>query len=332
MADIQSLASELVGWLPKLPPGLARTLVNRAWRDICDARLWSFLAQDAQVYSPALLSDGTVSVTQFSSQVTLDATASAVVLPQVLNTGAPMLTRQFRVSAAGPIYDITAIDTANPAAIVLTIALGANPVGYAGTTAPAASYQIYKCYYDAPETDFLKWVSFYDPSSGYWLKINKQQRDLNRTDPLRSSQGQPYVVASFKAGSAADGRPPRFELWPSPTFEKAYTTLYQRRGAELEDDEELPAAVPSGLVVWKALAHGGMWGLANQGTMPELRGVDWRYFISHGQENYDKMLPGVKKTDEETYSQLLIRITNRSQWPLDAKFLQSHAPYSPGGF
>jgi len=331
MADVVSLASELVGWVPKLPPGLARILVNRAWRDICDSRLWSFLVEDAQIYSPALISDGTASVTQFSDQVTLDATASALVLAQVLNTGAPMNTRQFRVSTTGPIYNITAIDVTNPAAIVLTIALGTNAIGYSGETNAAASYQIFRCYYDAPSRDFKKWLSVYDPSSGYWLKINKQQADINRMDPQRSSQGQPYIVASFKAGSAANGRAPKQEWYPTPTFEKSYSTLYIRRGAELVDDEDIPDTIPPGLVVWKALSHSGMWGLANQGAIPDLRGVDWRYFITHGQENYDKMLPGVKKTDDEVYLMSLVKRTNNSQWPLDSKWLQSHCPWGAGG-
>lgn len=330
MATVQSLASELLGWLPKLPPGLAETLVNRAWRDICDSRLWSFLVEDAQVYSPALLDDGTASVTQFSDQVTLDADASAVVLPEVLNTGAPLNTRQFRVSTTGPIYNITNVNVSNPAAIVLTIALGTNAIGYTGGTDAAASFQIYKCYYEVPASDFLRWVLFWDPSSGYMLRVNKNQRDIK--DPLRSQQGQPYWVANFKAGTAAGGRSPQFELWPSPTFEKGYMSVYQRRGAELEDDEPLPAAIPSGLVVWKSLATAGMWGLANQGAMPELRGVDWRYFISHGQENYDKMLPGVKKSDEETMIQTL---TKRRQliagFMFDGNYLQAHAPWGPGG-
>lgn len=315
-----------------MPPGLARILVNRAWRDICDSRLWSFLVEDAQIFTPALLDDGTVSVTQFSSTVTGDATASAAWLPQVLNTGASFVKRQFRVSTSGPIYDITAVDVSNPAAIVLTITLGTNAIGYTGETDTDASYQIYKCYVEPPAEDFLRWVTFYDPSSGYWLKVNKQRQELDRMDPLRSSQGQPYIVASFKANSAATGRAPRFELWPSPSYEKAYSTLYQRRGAELVDDEELPLAIPSALVVWRSLATAGMWGIANQGAMPELRGADWKFFVQEGQKNYDRMMPGVKKSDNETFQNMIVKKTNRSQWPLDGRFMQSHAPYFPGGY
>lgn len=330
MPDILSLSSELVGWIPKLPPGLARILVNRAWRDICDSRLWSFLVEDAQVYSPALIEDGTASVVQFSDQVTLDATASALVLAQALNTGAPMTTRQFRVSTSGPIYNITAVDDSTPTAIVLTIELGTNDIGYSGDTDTAASFQIYKCYYSPPAEDFLRWVAFWDPNSGYILRINKNQRDIK--DPLRSQQGQPYWVANMKAGSAAGGRAPQFELWPSPTFEKSYMTIYQRRGADLIDDEELPQAIPSGLVVWKALQTAGMWGIANQGAIPELRGADWRFFITKGAEEYEKIMPKAKKADEET---MLQNLTKRRQlipgFFLDAGYLQSHSPFYPGG-
>lgn len=328
MSTLADLAVQVTGWIPKIPPDLASILTNRAYRAICNSRNWSFLVESAQVYTPDLLDVGTVAVVQWSNQVTGDATASAAWLAQVLNTGAPFTSRQFRVSATGPIYQITAADVSNPAAIVLTISSGAGSYGYSGTTDAAATYQIYRCYIDVPDPDFLRWISFYDPSSGYYLAVNRQQAQINKKDPLRSQQGQPYWVCNSKGTSTGA---PQFELWPGPTFEKAYQTLYQRRGADLASGDSFPVVLTDELIVSRTLVEGGMWGLANQGAMPELRGVDWRFFISTGQSQYDKQLIVVKKTDEETYIQTLIRRQVGAGFPLDGKYLQSHAPYGPFG-
>lgn len=325
---LDDAASELTGWVSKLPPDLAKTLVNRAYRGICNARLWSFLVEGAQVFTPALLSDGTVSVTQFSDQVTGDATASAAWLAQVLSTGAPFTSRQFRVSTSGPYYSITAVDVSNPAAIILTISDGPSALGYTGTTSASASYQIVRAYITPPSADFKKWISVYDPASGYPLVINKQQADINRKDPLRSSQGQPFWVANYRTDSSGQ---PMFELWPTSTFEKAFAVLYEKRGVNLASTESFPGVLTEQLVISKALVEAGMWGLAQQGSMPELRGPDWRFFITKGELTYAEQLKECKKVDENTYIMNLIRRqqSGRPGFFADANYMQSHAPY-PG--
>ena len=323
----EDLSSELAGWIPQLPPPLAGTLVNRAWRDICRSRLWSFLVEDAQVFAPALLSTGTVAVTQFSSLVTGNAAASAAWLPLVLNTGAAFTKRQFRVGTSGPIYNITAVDTSIATAIVLTIkSSNASDIGYSGATNAAATYQILRYYYDAPSTDFLRWESFYEPSAGYPLKINKQKTMIDRIDPLRSQQGQAYVVANYRASATGA---PQFELWPTPTTETVYSTSYHRSGVNLVAGDNLPNAIPDEFVMARAKMRAGMWAIANQGKIPELRGADWRFFISTAEKDYLNLLPAVKKADEETFMQNLIRRRLLPAFLNDGKYLQSHAPFGP---
>lgn len=70
-------SAELLGWLPSLDVGLANLLVNRAWRDIREARLWSWLRGTGVLVAPQNITTGKASVVQFSLTVTLDTAANA---------------------------------------------------------------------------------------------------------------------------------------------------------------------------------------------------------------------------------------------------------------
>ena len=76
------LVSELTGTVPGLSPILAEKYCQRAWQHIRNKRLWAFLSIDGAIVCPAVVSTGTVSITQFSATVALDATASAALLAQ----------------------------------------------------------------------------------------------------------------------------------------------------------------------------------------------------------------------------------------------------------
>ena len=78
--SFQSMAAELTGVIPGLSPFLADSFILRAWRDIRDKRLWSWLQTEAGIFCPTQVTTGTVAVTQFSDTVTCDADASAALL------------------------------------------------------------------------------------------------------------------------------------------------------------------------------------------------------------------------------------------------------------
>src|SRR5208282_5049664 len=118
--------NELVGSVPGLPSLYAETLVNRAWGRILDFRVpWSFnIVADAQLWVPAVITAGSVTVTQGSTTVVADANATAAfnaVALAIPPLASPVLGvgRQLRVGTVngvttptGPNYTITAWDGA----------------------------------------------------------------------------------------------------------------------------------------------------------------------------------------------------------------------------
>src|SRR5262245_53696575 len=93
------LSAELVGRLPGLAPPLAETFINRALQSIYRERNWSFLVTDGVVVCPAQVNSGTVSFTQYDTDITLDATASAAILSQTLVGAVPgILALQIRLA------------------------------------------------------------------------------------------------------------------------------------------------------------------------------------------------------------------------------------------
>src|SRR6266446_4289081 len=63
--------------IPRLPPAYAPILIRRAWHDLLDMKLWSFLTGFGDLYAPATIKAGSVTTTQFSPMVIADATAAA---------------------------------------------------------------------------------------------------------------------------------------------------------------------------------------------------------------------------------------------------------------
>src|SRR5262245_58786764 len=107
-------------------------------------RKWAFLTTDGAVVCPTQITNGTVSIVQFTDTVTLDASASAVVQDQI--TGPPtaepgILYLQIRFGNSptnGQIYSIVAVDNTTPTAVVLTLDRIVQEV-----TNTTSAYQIY---------------------------------------------------------------------------------------------------------------------------------------------------------------------------------------------
>lgn len=318
--------NELLGWVPGLPAPIAQTLVNRAWRDIQDARPWTFLLGEGILQAPGLASAGTVELTQFDDEVVGDATAAA----SWLTLANPVITqRQFRVGSGGAIYSITAFDGVD------TLTLD-RP--YQEDSAPDSEYSIYRCYYPAQDgsglaiDDFLRWVSVYDPYFGYSLQLHKTRQWVDLRDPVRGALGQPYYIANFKTDPDNNNQPV-FELWPHPTTQRSYITIYQKRATLFEeDDDALPPQIPSELLLAKARINAYEWAEANKMSSPALQKTNWLALLSRltqiasgVSDSYPSLLRDAKRTDEETYQQNFI--LQRRNGPYDgvsANFAQSH--------
>jgi len=292
--SLADFAAELVGFVPKLDYPLAETLVNDAFASIRQERLWSFLNTDGAVFTPAAMSTGTISVTQFATPgvVTGNAAASAAWLPLLL-TPVPYTQMQFRLGGGSPIYNISLVDSTNVNAIALTL-----DRMYLEATQTASTYQIYRCYIKPPSTDFLRWQSVYDPTNGYWLRLHKTRQEVDRRDPLRSNQSQPIWVADYKPDSAGT---PMFEMWPHPITAQGYITVYERKGLDLATTDTLPPILPDALLKAKAKMKACEWAIMNTGAHPELRGVDWRLIMTTSLTEYNQLLRMAKKQDAETY-------------------------------
>lgn len=299
----QQLYSGLIGYVPKLSPQLAKQLTNQGWRDVRDSRLWSFNTRETSVLAPALTSTGTVTVTQYSNLVTFDAAATTAI--NTIPLQIPVTAQQFRIgSSGGPVYSIESWNSGTGVATLDRV--------YAEATATGQSYQIYKCYYPAPEAGFVRWTSFFDPIQAYPLKLHWSKPDFDRVDPQRGAQGNPYYVGWYRQGLASEDTSkqnlPLFELWPHPVAQIGYMAEYEVRGADLSaDTDTLPYAIPDDLVTRKARWRAYEWCAANAGSHPELQKSNWLALMKTVNDEYDKQLKDVIRSDTETFLTTLTR-------------------------
>lgn len=318
--------NELVGMVPKLPVPLAQKCVNRAWRDIREARLWSWLAAITVFEIPAQIQTGTVSVTQYSATVVGNAAASAA----WLGLTNPLITfRQFRV-AAGAVYSIIAFDG------VSTLTL--DRVYEEGTNA-AANYQIYRCYYSPPNDDFLRWASVIDPTNGYFItggKLHLPREWLDMRDPQRTVANAgsqlPYILANYKFGTVGSiQNVPYFELWPHPITSLAYAmiALYQRKGTDMAaPTDDIVSQIPQEVLMERAKYHAYEWGETHKGSDPELAPVNFMNLRREANKEYQLQLMKAQKQDNETYVQNLVLKQIRGlglAGIIDSNWLQRHA-------
>jgi hypothetical protein len=313
-------SNELLGVIPKMPFPFAQRCVNRAYRDIRESRLWSWLLEETVLTSRAIVGAGTVNLTQYSTVVVPDATAKPV-WDALAN---PLITqRQFR-GAGGPVYLINSYDPSGAGTLTLD-----RP--YQEATNTAAVYQIYCAYFWAPAADFLRWVSVFDPTQGYWLERNHTKAEIDRRDPLRADSGNPFWIVSYKTdtrSTASTYRWPMYEMWPHATSDHGYQAIYQRRGADFTNPTDtLPPGIQESLLMERAMFYAYQWAEANKGRFAELRGSDWRFLMSKSAETYKAMLWEAQRQDEETMSQDWICPLDPSGYigdPVDADFAQSH--------
>lgn len=313
--------SEVVGTVPRVDPRAAQKYVNRAWRNIREARLWSWLTTEGVLVAPQIITSGTVTTTQFSPTVSLDSVANAA----LKNLQNPVITqRQFRLGSGGRIYNISAYD---PNLAQLTL-----DGFYMEASAAGQQYQVYRCYYTPADlngntiTDFQTFEVMLNTAQGYAIvgeNLRKKKAEIDARDPQRGAFDNAYQVASYKVDSNGN---PMYELWPHPTVQAPYLFLARRRGLDLSSTQDIPATLSSSLVVTRSLFYAYDWAIVNAGRFPELKGVDWQLAKAENQRTYDKMLIDARRHDDEIFTDSYV-----TQWrdymqmpPVDSNFMQSH--------
>jgi hypothetical protein len=289
-----NMIRELHGAIPKLPVDYAKTLINRAWRDVRRQNLWSFLLWEDRWVSPPVISVGTITVTQGSTAVVADATAAAAITAGSL-VPTPISQRQLRVSLSG-IYNIWAWDP-----ITLTLTLD-QP--YAEASGVAVPYTIFQCYYPAPMQDFLSFVSVRDIVNSIYLFTDKTREAINLRDPQRTWSFFPSDVVYYQQ----DQNPasptygwPMFELWGTPVYQLAYQLYGVRRGVDLVNSGDvLPPAVGEDCVMALARKYAYEWAEANKGDSPRNVGADFRFLIGEAKGDYGRLFKEYRRQDRET--------------------------------
>ena len=312
------MIGELVGQIPGLPYPAAAKFINKGWQDVRKERLWSFLVVQTQLVSADAIGTGAVAVTKFSTTITFDATAQAVLNPLTVGATPALTKRQFRVSG-GPIYNLIAYDGAG---------VGTLDREYGESTNATATYSIYRCYYDAPVDGFLSYEGILDPINGYAMsgkRLRGTREEIDRRDPLRQSQGIPYYLFTYKPD--ANGVM-QYEMWPQPVKGQTYECAVQIGGANLVlPTDTLPSETIVPLVIQRGLFWACRWAAMNAGRLPELRGVNWLNQMSELQKSYKLDLVREKKNDNELF------LTNFVNWnvtalnflgPIDSNWSQSH--------
>lgn len=319
--------SELVGVIPRLPYPYAQTLINRAWSNIRDQRLWSWLVGTGDILSADNITAGSMTTAQNSITVIADAGATSALNAVVFSNpplASPMLGqgRQIRIGvtgSGGPVYSIVTWDGAG------TITIDRPYVDPTNSSIGSnQSYQCYKCYFEPPTQDFLRYLTIRNMRAGYSIRGKKlyyTQQKLNAVDSQRGGTGDAYIVSEFRANKAGA---PVHEWYPHPVNGAVYNCLYQRRGVDLSNTVDLPTTLPSSLLMAKAMAHAATWAQANVSTYPELAGTNWSMFRSEMQAQYkDELIQAIKQDDEISPITPFLQ-GSYFDFPLGGQFLQGH--------
>ena len=324
MPTLQSLAAELTGSIPGLSNLFARKYINQALEEMQQDYLWSWMIGEGVIYIPTAVAAGTVAVTQFSQTITFDATAKTAINASGTN---PVVTkRQFRVPSSGPIYNITAYNS--------TTGVASLDRFYTEGSGATQQYMVYQCYFDPPSvdgttanTDFLRYLSILNPINGYSIvgkRLYMTREELNRRDPMRGALGIPYYAANYKDNSIGQMQS---EFWPHCTSTLGLVCNYQKKHVDLGLADSLPSQASPVLLRYGAFKPAYRWALQNQGRIPELKGVDWRFALSEAQKTYREELVTAKKNDKEIKLKIFrpgSGYTTDFQGPIDSNFMQSH--------
>ena len=288
-----NMVAEVRGTVPKMPFDMAKTLVNRAWRDVRRRNLWSFQLYEGQWISPGQVNTGLATTVQGSASVTVNAAAAAAINASVTSFS-PIIARQFRI-AAGGIYNITAWDTVS----LLTL-----DRVYGEASATLSAYSIYQVYYAAPYSDHRTWISVRDMRNFIDLFTNKTRAQVDAADPQRTWYYFPTDVVYYQQDqnpNSSTYRYPMYELWGAPTYALNWQLYGVRRLPDFTaNTDTLPPALGEDCLIALAKYYAYQWAEANKGAIPRNQGPDFKFLMGAAKQEYDQLFKSYRKDDRET--------------------------------
>jgi hypothetical protein len=294
-----TMYSELTGIVPKLPVDYAKTLVNRAWRDIRRQNLWSFQLFESNWVSPNLINAGTVTTVQGSNTVIFDSNASAAIVA-ALSLGpfpTPITQRQFRVGIS-TIYNIWSY-TNTGGTITFTL-----DRPYTDSSATGATYSIFQCYYPAPMQDFLSWINIRDIVNFNDLVTTCTRKEIDMRDPQRTIFYLPTHVVPYQQNQNPNDPTygvQLFELWGQPQYQLVYQLYGIRKGTPLINDADtLPPAIGEDAVMALARTYCYEWAEANKGEIARNAASDFRFLMQASMAEYQRLYRDYRRQDRET--------------------------------
>jgi hypothetical protein len=305
------MAAEIRGSIPKLPYILARTLINRAYRQIRESNLWSFQLFEANWISPPLLNTGKVTTVVGSPNITFNADAiAAIQAAQIAQPYSLITARQFRI-ASGTIYNIIALDPAfasNGIAVLDRIYADINSSNI------NAAYQIYQLYYPAQYIDVLSYLTVRNQDMFMYLNTTTTRKMIDAWDPQRTwyqfpthvvplgldLRGQGVTDAAGRSLASGTLGFPLFELWGQPVTGFTYQLYGVRRGSDLDQlTDTLPIQVGEDVVLARARAYAYEWAEANKAANPRDDGPDYKFLMKQTLDVYKDLLVRYRKQDKE---------------------------------
>lgn len=334
--------AEITNTIPGLEAPAAIKYLNRAWALVRAIRKWSFLIQFKDLYAPPIVTAGTVTATQFSPTITFDAAAIAALnaspsLPPIASQSIGV-GRQFRLGSA------SSSGTFNNAGSVYSLQTYNNITGVATLDRPFSDnaggsllqYMVYRCYFEPPVTDFIRYISVTNYASGYAIirdALNVPQESLDIFDPQRQSTGDAYslspLVTDYQNPNNAGGTIAH-EFYPHPTNPAVYRALYERQGSDLSPTQDFPntfiGQAGQDAVIHKALELACDWALMNVPNRAELQQTNWVLAKEGQKEHFKEAIIQALKKDDEIRPRLPMRVGKYyANFPPGGQWLQSHA-------
>lgn len=306
MADtFREVVRQLVLYCPHVPLPLCELWVRDRWRQLCETRPWSFLRGRGQFDVPASYGIGTV--TSINGSNTIEGVGTTFTSSHV--------GRQIKIPNS-PVYTILSVESETSLTIDNV---------FAGPSLTDQSYLIVQAYLTAPE-DFLSFISVVSLQNMWRLNVGYySSRDIDVRDPRRTTNGWPYMLASYVYDSPAQPNTqssPMFELWPHATSAGAYPYTYVKRTADFNESFVIPSVITGDILRNGSLADLCRWPGSEDKPNPMFRlelatryETEWNYKI--GQAG---------RQDNEIY-QSDIYYEGYPLVPISANFAQVHGMY-----